>query len=150
VDDPFDLQRFVTAQDAGGTYDGALAELRAGRKTGHWMWFVLPQLAGLGRSATARHYALRSADEAQAYLRHPVLGARLRECAQALVALRTSDPVSVLGSVDAQKLRSSMTLFARTAPDEPVFRQVLDRCFGGAEDPLTHQMLDRSGQPPTG
>ena len=150
VDDPFDLQRFVSAQDAGGAYDAALRELRAGRKTSHWMWFVLPQLAGLGRSATARHYALAGADEALAYLAHPVLGPRLRECAQALMSLPTCDPVAVLGSVDAQKLRSSMTLFAAVAPDEPVFAEVLDRCFGGHVDPLTRELLDRSAPPGTG
>ena len=141
VDDPFDLRRFVDAQDAGGTYDAALAELRRGRKTSHWMWFVFPQLAGLGRSSTARHYALRGTDEARAYLAHPALGARLRSCAQALTALPTCDPVAVLGSVDAQKLRSSMTLFALVEPDEPVFGEVLDRCFGGRDDPLTRELL---------
>jgi uncharacterized protein (DUF1810 family) len=141
VDDPFDLARFVVAQDAGGTYDAAVSELRTGRKTGHWMWFVLPQLAGLGRSATARRYALRGLDEARAYLAHPVLGPRLRACAQVLAGLPTSDPVAVLGSVDAQKLRSSMTLFALVAPDEPVFRGVLDRWFAGQDDPGTLELL---------
>jgi uncharacterized protein (DUF1810 family) len=150
VDDPFDLQRFVDAQESGGTYGAALAELRRGRKTSHWMWFVFPQLAGLGRSATARHYALRGADEAQAYLAHPVLGPRLRACAQALTALPACDPVAVLGSVDAQKLRSSMTLFATVTSDDPVFGEVLDRCFGGQDDPLTRDLLDRSAPPRTG
>ena len=150
TDDPYDLQRFVQAQDAGGTYDAALRELRSGRKTGHWMWFVLPQLAGLGRSPTARHYAVSGADEARAYLAHPVLGPRLRECAQALLDLGSPDPVAVLGSVDAQKLRSSMTLFAHVAPDEPVFAEVLRRCFGGHDDPSTRELLDRSARPGTG
>ena len=150
ADDPDDLQRFVDAQEAGGTYAAALRELRAGRKTGHWMWFVLPQLAGLGRSATARHYALHGPDEARAYLAHPVLGPRLLECATALTALPTRDPVAVLGSVDAQKLRSSMTLFADVAPDEPVFRSVLDRWFGGEDDPLTCELLGRTGPAGTG
>jgi uncharacterized protein (DUF1810 family) len=150
VDDPFDLQRFVSAQDAGGTYDAALRELRAGRKTSHWMWFVLPQLARLGRSSTARRYALSGPDEARAYLAHPVLGPRLLECARALTALGTSDPVAVLGSVDAQKLRSSMTLFSVVAPQEPVFREVLDRCFGGQDDSLTRELLGRSAPPATG
>ena len=144
VDDPFDLHRFVEAQDAGGTYDAALRELRAGRKTGHWMWFVLPQLAGLGRSSTARHYAISGDEEARAYVDHPVLGPRLRECAQVLAGLPTADPVAVLGSVDAQKLRSSMTLFALVAPQEPVFAAVLDRCFGEADDPLTRELLGRT------
>ena len=140
--DPFDLDRFTTAQDAGGTYDAALSELRAGRKTSHWMWFVFPQLAGLGRSSTARHFALRDADEARAYLAHPVLGPRLRACAQALTALPGDDPAAVLGDVDAQKLRSSMTLFARAAPDERVFSQVLDQYFGGEADPATLALLE--------
>lgn len=134
------LQRFVDAQ-AGGTYEQALAELHAGRKSSHWMWFVLPQVAGLGRSSTAQHYALDGLDEARAYLDHPVLGPRLRACAEALAGLGTTDPVAVMGSVDALKLRSSMTLFARAAPDEPAFGQVLDRFFDGQEDPETTRRL---------
>ena len=139
-----DLTRFVTAQDEGGTYATALAELRAGHKRTHWMWFVLPQLAGLGRSATARHYAIAGTDEARDYLAHPVLGARLRECARALTDLPGDDATAVLGSVDAQKLRSSMTLFARaadTAEDRAAFAAVLDRYFGGAEDEETVRRL---------
>jgi uncharacterized protein (DUF1810 family) len=128
------LERFVAAQDAGGTYDGALAELRRGRKVSHWMWFVFPQVAGLGRSPTAQRYAVAGRDEAMAYLRHPVLGPRLRECAAALLSLPGSDPVAVLGPVDAQKLQSSMTLFAAAAPDEEVFTDVLRKYFGGASD----------------
>jgi uncharacterized protein (DUF1810 family) len=134
-----DLQRFVDAQS--GTYDRALAELRAGRKTGHWMWFVFPQVAGLGRSATARHYAIADLAEARAHLAHPVLGPRLVECARALTGLPGSDPVAVLGPVDAVKLRSSMTLFAHAAPDEPVFRAVLEQYFGGVEDDATTSRL---------
>jgi uncharacterized protein (DUF1810 family) len=141
VTDAFQLQRFVDAQDGGGTYDAALRELRAGRKHSHWMWFVFPQIAGLGRSATAQHYAIRGLDEARAYLAHPVLGRRLVECAAALTALDTTDPVAVLGGVDAQKLRSSMTLFAAAAPEEPVFGQVLDQYFGGAADEATTSRL---------
>ena len=148
--DPFGLQRFVEAQDAGGTWAAALGELRAGRKTTHWMWFVFPQLAGLGRSATARHYAVRGTDEARAYLAHPVLGPRLVACAGALLALDACDPVAVLGSTDAQKLRSSMTLFAVVAPGEPAFRAVLDRCFAGREDPLTVSLLDGTAPPDAG
>jgi uncharacterized protein (DUF1810 family) len=140
-----DLARFVRAQDEGGTYATALAELRAGRKRTHWVWFVLPQLAGLGRSATAQRYGLAGLEEARAYLAHPVLGARLRECASALLALPDLDPVAVLGEVDAVKLRSSMTLFSRAAPDEPVFAAVLDRCSGGAEDPATVALLEGRG-----
>ena len=135
------LARFVEAQDGRGAYDAAVQELRSGRKTGHWMWFVLPQLAGLGRSATARHYAIRDADEARAYLAHPVLGPRLRECAQALLSLPTRDPVAVLGGIDAMKLRSSMTLFAAVAPDEPVFPRVLQQYFDGSPDPATTELL---------
>jgi uncharacterized protein (DUF1810 family) len=134
------LQRFVDAQDR-GVYDDALRELRAGRKRGHWMWFVFPQVAGLGRSATAQHYALTGLAEARAYAAHPVLGVRLRECARALAELPESDPERVLGDVDAVKLRSSMTLFAAAAPDEPLFRQVLDRYYGGEEDPETRRRL---------
>ncbi len=135
-----DLQRFLDAQDD-GTYDQALRELRAGRKTSHWMWFVFPQLAGLGRSATAQHFALHGLAEAQAYAAHPVLGPRLVACAQALVALPGSDPVAVLGSVDAQKLHSSMTLFALADPAEPVFGAVLAQYFGGAQDDGTLALL---------
>ena len=130
-----DLQRFVDAQSQ--TYDQALAELRAGEKRTHWMWFVFPQIAGLGRSGMAQRYAVTGLAEARAYLAHPVLGPRLRECAAALTGLAERDPVAVFGPVDAQKLRSSMTLFARAAPDEPVFTRVLDRYFGGEQDEAT-------------
>jgi len=135
--DEFDLQRFVTAQDAGGTYDAALRELRHGRKSSHWMWFVFPQLAGLGHSATAQRYAVSGLAEAQAYAAHPVLGPRLLECARALIDLPGTDPVLVLGPIDAQKLQSSMTLFARADPAESLFRDVLDQYFAGAADPAT-------------
>ncbi len=137
-----DLDRFVRAQDDGGTYEHALRELRAGRKTSHWMWFVLPQLAGLGRSETARRYGVRGRAEAQAYLAHPVLGPRLVECARALRSLASADPVAVLGPVDAMKLRSSMTLFEAVAPDEPVFGEVLDQYFDGERDDATSALLD--------
>jgi uncharacterized protein (DUF1810 family) len=139
--DPFDLQRFVDAQDAGGTYGRALDELRRGRKTSHWMWFVLPQVEGLGRTPTAQRYALAGLEEARAYLAHPVLGPRLRACAQALLDLPGGDPVAVLGEVDAMKLRSCMTLFARAAPQEPLFGQVLDTYYGGQEDEATTARL---------
>ncbi|SHN69189.1 Uncharacterized protein, DUF1810 family [Geodermatophilus obscurus] len=131
-----DLERFVRAQD-GGVYDGALRELRAGAKRGHWMWFVFPQVAGLGRSSTAQHYALPGLAEARAYLAHPVLGPRLVECAQALLELSGRDPVRVLGSVDALKLRSSMTLFEAAAPDERVFGEALERYYDGERDEAT-------------
>ena len=134
------LAHFVAAQDDGATYDAALRELRRGRKTSHWMWFVFPQLAGLGRSATAQRYALGGLGHARAYLEHPVLGARLRECTQALLAHGSPDPVAILGPVDAQKLQSSMTLFW-LASGEPAFAAVLDTCFGGARDPGTTGLL---------
>jgi uncharacterized protein (DUF1810 family) len=141
MSDTYDLQRFVDAQDRGGTYDRALQELRDGRKTSHWMWFVFPQIAGLGSSPMARQYAISSLDEARAYLAHAVLGDRLRESARALTGLDSRDPGEVLGGIDAMKLRSSMTLFARAAPDEPLFAQVLDQYFGGADDDATDARL---------
>jgi uncharacterized protein (DUF1810 family) len=136
VDNPFDLERFLQAQDR-GTYEQALGELRAGAKRSHWMWFVFPQVAGLGRSATAQQYAISGLPEAQAYLDHPVLGPRLVECAQALLDLGTTDAVRVLGPVDAVKLRSSMTLFERAEPEAGVFGAVLDRFFAGERDEAT-------------
>jgi uncharacterized protein (DUF1810 family) len=137
----FDLDRFAQAQDAGGTYDAALAELRAGRKTTHWMWFVFPQIEGLGRSPTARHYAVASLAEARAYLAHPVLGTRLRESAAALLSHDDRSAEAILGPVDALKLRSSMTLFARADPGERLFPEVLDRYCDGAPDPATEERL---------
>lgn len=139
--DPHHLQRFVRAQDADGTYADALAELRAGRKRSHWMWFVFPQIAGLGSSPMARQYAISGAEEARAYIAHPVLGPRLVECAQALLELDGTHPEAVLGSIDALKLRSSMTLFAEVVPDQPVFAAVLDRYYDGARDEATLQRL---------
>jgi uncharacterized protein (DUF1810 family) len=131
---PTDLHRFVEAQDSTDVHARALAELRRGRKQGHWMWFVFPQIAGLGSSPTARLYAISDLDEARRYLADPVLGPRLRECAHALTELGTTDAVAVLGPVDALKLHSSMTLFALAGPDEPVFRAVLDQYFDGTLD----------------
>lgn len=139
--DPHGLARFVEAQDVHGTYAGALAELRRGRKTGHWMWFVFPQVSGLGSSPTSVRYAIASLEEAQAYLAHPVLGARLEESAAALLDLDGSDATAVLGSIDARKLHSSMTLFHRADPSRGVFRDVLERYFAGAEDPGTTTIL---------
>jgi uncharacterized protein (DUF1810 family) len=137
------LERFVEAQDGGHAYERAIAELRAGRKTGHWMWFVFPQLAGLGRSHMSQRFAISSLDEARAYLAHPVLGPRLIECAATLAAA-DSPAEEILGTVDAMKLRSCMTLFARAATKKPVFGEVLTRHFDGA-DPLTLELLARSG-----
>jgi uncharacterized protein (DUF1810 family) len=138
-EDPYRLERFVDAQR--GVMDGVMAELRAGRKTGHWIWFVFPQLVGLGRSEMARYYGIASLAEAQAYLEHPVLGERLRECVRALLAIRGTSAVGVLGQVDALKVRSSMTLFHRAAPDEPLFRAVLARWYDGIPDALTDELL---------
>ena len=137
----FDLQRFVDAQDAGRTYETALLELRTGRKRSHWMWFVFPQVAGLGQSPTAHHFGVRGLAEAKAYVAHPVLGPRLVEAAVALTALPVGDPVAVLGSIDAMKLRSSMTLFERADPGEPVYRAVLDKYYDGVPDDATLSLL---------
>jgi uncharacterized protein (DUF1810 family) len=141
VPDPYDLERFVAAQDAGGTYRSAVDELRAGLKSGHWMWFVFPQIAGLGQSPISRRYAITSLGEAAAYLRHPVLGSRLRECAGILAALKGRSADQIFGSIDAIKLRSSMTLFHRAAPDDPLFEQVLTRFFDGIADRATDALL---------
>ena len=138
-----DLDRFVRAQAP--VYDQVLAELRQGRKTSHWMWFVFPQIAGLGRSETARYYAIGSLDEARAYLAHPVLGPRLRECAGLLLAVEWRTAESILGSIDAMKLRSSMTLFLRAGPDEPLFRRVLDRFYASLPDEATDALLREAG-----
>lgn len=137
----YDLDRFVIAQDSGGTYDAAVAELRLGRKTSHWMWFVFPQVAGLGQSSTSRRYAISSLAEAQAYLRHPVLGRRLIEAARAVAATRDRTAEQIFGGIDAQKLRSSMTLFGRADPDEQVFADVLDRYFDSQPDAATDERI---------
>lgn len=141
MDDPYDLRRFVTAQDASGIYDLAVEELRAGRKTSHWMWFVFPQIAGLGRSATSRRFAISSLDEARAYLSHAVLGPRLLKCCGIVARVNPPSAEQIFGTVDAQKLRSSMTLFMRAAPDQPLFGQVLARFFDGQSDAATDQRL---------
>ena len=140
-DDRYDLQRFVAAQDAAGTYDRATAEMRGGRKTSHWMWFIFPQIAGLGYSPASRTYAISSLDEARAYLAHPVLGTRLIECATILARVPGRSAEQILGEVDALKLRSCVTLFMHAAPGEPVFGQVLDRYFDGIPDPATEQRI---------
>jgi len=135
----YDLERFVAAQK--GVYDDVVAELRSGRKTSHWMWFVFPQVAGLGRSGMAQQYAIGSLDEARAYLDHPVLGPRLRECAGLVLATPGHSAEDIFGGIDAVKLRSSMTLFIRAAPDESVFGDVLDRFYDGARDQATDTIL---------
>jgi uncharacterized protein (DUF1810 family) len=168
--DPYRLERFVAAQDQGGTYDRAVAELRAGAKVSHWMWFVFPQVAGLGRSATAREFAISAVAEARAYLAHPVLGPRLRECARVVADGGGRSAERIFGPVDAMKLRSSMTLFA--AADTPatgtpadstpaagtaeartggagqnIFQSVLTRHFGGEPDQATLALLLHTGRP---
>jgi uncharacterized protein (DUF1810 family) len=141
LDDAYDLERFVAAQDAGGTYARAVDELRRERKTSHWMWFVFPQIAGLGSSPMSRTFAIGSLAEAQAYLRHPVLGPRLLECAGIVAQAQTPSAELILGSVDARKLHSSATLFLRAAPETAVFQHVLDRFFDGRPDPATDRRL---------
>jgi uncharacterized protein (DUF1810 family) len=135
-----DLERFVQAQDSGGTYQRAVAELRSGRKTTHWMWFIFPQIAGLGRSATAQAYAIGDLAEAQAYLAHPILGPRLIECAEIVAAQQGRSAEQIFGGIDAIKLRSSMTLFAHAAPDQTIFQQVIDQYYDG-QDPETTRRL---------
>ena len=135
MDDPHDLQRFVEAQAP--VFDAVVAELAAGRKRSHWMWFVFPQIAGLGFSAMAQRYAIRSLAEAEAYLGHPVLGGRLRRCTDLVNAVEGRSITAILGSPDDVKFRSSMTLFARAAPSEARFRRALDRYFEGEPDAAT-------------
>jgi uncharacterized protein (DUF1810 family) len=135
-----ELVRFVEAQD--GVYAGVLEELRRGRKTGHWMWFIFPQVAGLGQSAMSQRYAIGSLDEARAYLTHPILGARLRECAQLVATIPDRTAEEIFGPIDARKLRSSMTLFHLAAPDEASFTDVLDRFYGGVADAATEALLE--------
>jgi uncharacterized protein (DUF1810 family) len=137
--DPFDLQRFVDAQAR--VYPGVVDELRTGRKRSHWIWFVFPQIAGLGSSSTAAHYGISSLDEARAYLRHDVLGPRLRECTQLVNAIQDRSIGAIFGSPDDMKLRSSMTLFARATHDNGDFVELLARYYAGEEDPLTLQRL---------
>jgi len=139
--DPYGLQRFVSAQDDGGTYQQAVDELRRGRKTTHWMWFVFPQITGLGRSSAAQHYGIRSLSEGRAYLAHPVLGPRLLECASIVAGLSGLSAEQIFGAIDAMKLRSSVTLFMHADPAATVFRQVLEHYFGGVPDPATEQLL---------
>ena len=138
----FDIERFVRAQD-GGVYEQALAEIRTGRKRGHWIWFVFPQVRGLGNSPMATHYGIGSREELEAYVNHPLLRARLIEISHALLALPGSDPVAVLGDIDALKVRSSMTLFELTGAD-PVFGAVLDKYYAGSRDELTLRTVNHN------
>ena len=137
--DPHDLARFVEAQE--GVYEQALAEIRNGRKRSHWMWFVFPQVDGLGFSATSKRYAIRSLDEAKAYLAHPILGPRLVECAEAVLSIGGRSAADIFGSPDDMKLRSSATLFAHVSPGGSVFHRLLDKYFGGQPDGATLRLL---------
>lgn len=139
MDDPFNLRRFVDAQDT--VYRSVIGELRVGVKQSHWMWFVFPQVAGLGRSAMAEMYAIGSRDEAKAYLAHPLLGGRLRECTQLLLDVTGKSARQILGNPDDLKFHSSMTLFAHAAPDETLFRDALAKYFDGEEDRMTVELL---------
>jgi uncharacterized protein (DUF1810 family) len=141
VADPYDLTRFVQAQEH--DYEQAMSEIRSGQKRSHWMWYIFPQFHGLGSSATARHYAIKSLAEAEAYLRHAVLGPRLLESARAAVALDGRSASEVFGSPDDMKLRSCATLFASVSPAGSVFEQLLDKYFGGARDEKTIRLLGR-------
>ena len=139
--DPYQLARFLDAQD--GIYEQALAEIRRGAKRSHWMWFIFPQIAGLGRSAMSRRYAIASIDEARAYLEHPVLGCRLRTCISALQDVTGRSAVAVFGDIDAAKLRSSLTLFLE-AGGGPLFAAALDRWFAGERDGATLKLLGQN------
>jgi len=139
MDDFHDLQRFVEAQNP--VYRQVCTELAAGAKASHWMWFVFPQLKGLGRSAIAQHFGIASRTEAEAYWGHPVLGPRLKECSELVLALRGTTALQIFGSPDDLKFRSSMTLFSRVAPGEPVFTLAVDKYFGGDWDDRTLELL---------
>ena len=141
-DDPFDLGRFVDAQSK--DYARALSELRAGRKTTHWMWYVLPQMRGLGASSMATRYGIGSLDEARAYLAHPVLGPRLIECVAAMNGLRGGSAAEVFGAIDAAKFRSCLTLFLAVEPDNAVLREALDKYYAGVADERTLALLGSS------
>lgn len=137
MEDPYWLKRFVDAQNLTGTYETAVSELRTGRKVGHWMWFIFPQVTGLGHSYMSREFGISSVAEAQAYLLHPVLGPRLMECAQILMRVEGKSAAEILGAIDAMKLRSSMTLFMTAEPGEPIFSEVLAKYFHGSADQET-------------
>ncbi|MEW6357208.1 MAG: DUF1810 domain-containing protein [Planctomycetota bacterium] len=140
----FDSIRFTKAQE--GVYDRALAELRAGRKRSHWMWFIFPQIEGLGHSSTSRYYAIKSLEEARQYLNHPVLGPRLLECAEAVLAIEGRSVAEIFGYPDDLKLRSCMTLFAQAAEAGSVFVRVLDKYFHGEQDSRTLDLLEKIGK----
>jgi uncharacterized protein (DUF1810 family) len=139
LDDPFDLARFVEAQEE--DYGRALAEIRGGRKQSHWMWYVFPQFEGLGLSAISKHYSIKSRAEAEAYLAHPILGPRLVECAQSAIEVQGRSALEIFGSPDDLKLRSSATLFALVSPSDSVFQRLLDKYFQGARDARTLELV---------
>jgi uncharacterized protein (DUF1810 family) len=139
LQDPFNLDRFVAAQAA--VFPQVLAELRAGEKRSHWIWFIFPQMKGLGYSAQSYHYGIGSLEEAAAYWRHPVLGPRLEQCTRLVIAVEKRPIYQILGSPDDLKFRSSMTLFARAAPEKPVFQEALKKYFNGEPDALTLNLL---------
>ncbi len=147
-EDPYELSRFVRAQKH--VYADALSEITNGRKRTHWMWFVFPQLAGLGVSATSKRYAIATVDEARAYLDHPILGPRLLECSESLLRVEGRSATAILGTPDDLKLRSCATLFASVSPPGSVFERVLEKYYGGARDPKTLRLLGMAGQPPGG
>jgi len=143
ADDPYDLHRFVHAQV--GAYERALAELQSGQKRTHWMWYIFPQLDGLGYSATAKRYAIKSVEEAAAYLAHPILGPRLQQCAEAVLRIEGRSATTIFGSPDDWKLRSCATLFALVSPPGSLFDRLLDTYYGGERDAKTLQLLGRAG-----
>lgn len=138
----YDLERFVKAQAY--DYDAALREIRSGRKRSHWMWYIFPQMQGLGFSSTAQYYGIRDLEEAKAYMAHPVLGSRLKEISEALLGLDTCDPSAVMGYPDDLKLRSCMTLFEQAAPEQPVFGRVLEKYYAGRRDSRTLELMKRA------
>jgi uncharacterized protein (DUF1810 family) len=144
MDDPYDLNRFVRAQE--GSYEQALSELGRGRKQSHWMWYVFPQLDGLGASPTSRLYSIKSEDEARAYVEHPVLGPRLTECAEAILAVDGKSATAILGSPDDLKLKSCATLFAHVSPPGSVFERILDKFYAGERDAATRRLLSAARQ----
>ena len=146
ADDPHDLHRFVQAQE--DDYERALSEIRSGRKRSHWMWYIFPQVDGLGFSPTSRYYAIKSRAEAEAYLRHPLLGPRLRECAEAALQVEGRSAREIFGSPDDQKLRSCATLFAAVSPEGSVFHRLLDTYYQGRIDEKTLHLLGMAPPPP--
>lgn len=139
--DPFDLNRFVSAQET--EYDRALAEIKGGEKRTHWMWFIFPQIDGLAFSSMSKRYSIKSADEARAYLAHPILGPRLVECAQAVMNVTRRSAEEIFGSPDVLKLRSCATLFASVSPPGSVFDQLIEKCYGGRKDSETLRRLEQ-------